>query len=81
MEQRTGRHRNDAHDDPQIGAKAPFYAARLIDLLTVQVHRVNSAPLLALGHDARPAAASLLEDCDPTLRQARIEPLSTRTHP
>ncbi len=57
----------------------PVYSVCLIDRRSGQIHRVNGAPLLALGRDPERAAAALLEGRGLALWETRTQPLTTRT--
>lgn len=53
----------------------PVCAVTVIDRRTGLVHRVNGAPMRAFSRDPDAAAAELLAGRDPSIWQARIDPL------
>ncbi len=50
-------------------------AVRLIDRRTGQTHRVNGSPLVIFTRNPAEAVADLLEGRDPTVWEARVEPI------
>ncbi len=51
------------------------WAVSLVDRRTGRIHRRNGSPLSVLTSDPKGSAEELLKGRDPTLWQARIDPL------
>ncbi len=64
---------------PATSAAQPLACAvRLVDRRTGQTHRINGRPLVLYTRNPADAVADLLEGRDPSVWEARIEPIEGR---
>ena len=60
----------------QAGQPLPTCIVRLIDRRTGRPHRINGSPLVLFTRRPEEVAAELLAGRDPTVWEARIEPMA-----